>query len=67
MARSKLIISRANNSLAICGQEHASGIVEQDAYTLVGQLETEAVLVGIVYPFSDPQRLGAVNWGWRRI
>ena len=40
--------------LAVGGQQHAGGVVEENAHTVVAELIAEAVLVRVVHPLADP-------------
>lgn len=47
------------NSLLVCQQAHVGAIIEEDSNDMVGQLVAEAVLVGVVHPFSHPLEAAA--------
>ena len=53
----------AGDSLGVWGQQHAGGVVEENAHTLVWELEAKAVLVGVINPLGHPQGLGLAAWG----
>lgn len=50
----KPVISNYDNLPAVWGQDDSGGVVKEYTYRVIGQLETKAVLVGIVHPFAHP-------------
>lgn len=49
-------------SSLVGGYDHSGGVVEEDANVLVGELEAEAIFVGVVNPFGDPSWLEVGDW-----
>jgi hypothetical protein len=52
---------------SICREDHACCVVEENADAAVRELEAKAVLVGVVDPLGDPQRLGVGHRRRRRV
>lgn len=46
--------------LSIWQEAHVGPVVEENSYSVIGQLVAEPILVGVVHPFSDPLKTAAV-------
>lgn len=56
--------------LPVTGVAYPGAVVEQDAHGSVRQLETEAILVGVVDPFGYEERItrycARVRWNYKK-
>lgn len=51
---------RADRVLSVWEEAHVSAVVEENSHGVIRQLVAEAVLVGVVHPFSHPLKTAAV-------
>lgn len=51
---------RADGVLPVWEEAHVSAVVEENSHGVIGHLVAEAVLVGVVHPFSHPLKTAAV-------
>lgn len=56
----------ADRVLSVREEAHVSAIVEENSHGVIRQLVAEAVLVGVVHPFSHPLKTAAV-WSLRNV
>lgn len=47
--------------LSVWQQAHVSAVVKEDSHCVIRQLVAEAVLVGVVHPFSHPLKVASVG------
>lgn len=40
--------------LSVVGEDETGAVIKEDTYTVITQLVTKAVFVGVVHPFTDP-------------
>lgn len=51
---------RAGRVLSVWEEAHVSAVVEENSHGVIRQLVAEAILVGVVHPFSHPLKTAAV-------